>query len=133
MDDSMSDRPHIADRIMLEEGTEHCVEGNRSLLIGQFGMRAGNASGDLRVRLRGGWRQGRQRERIETSSIERGQPHRRAACVHHQQCRCQRLPPEQLPDDIDEDGWQPLRTAEHRVSARTEDARQVDRRLTVHR
>jgi len=54
MDDSMSDRSHIADRIILEEGTEHCVEGNRSLLIGQFGMRAGNASGDLRVRLRGG-------------------------------------------------------------------------------
>jgi hypothetical protein len=53
MDDSMSDRPHVADGILLEKGIEHCVEGNRLLLIGQLLMRAGNTSRVLRGGVRG--------------------------------------------------------------------------------
>ena len=54
MDDSMSDCPHVANRILLEKGIEHCVEGDRLLLIGQLLMRAGNASRVLRGGVRGG-------------------------------------------------------------------------------
>src|SRR5476649_2307439 len=73
MDDSMSDRSHIAYRILLEEGTEHCVEGNRSLLVGQFRMRAGNAARDLRAGTWGYQVGSRRRDDIETSHIVRGQ------------------------------------------------------------
>jgi hypothetical protein len=44
----------------------------------------------------------------------------------------ERLTLKELPDDIDKNGWQAIRTAEHRVRSRTEDSRQVDWRLTVH-
>ena len=43
-----------------------------------------------------------------------------------------KLLPDELPDDIDEDGWQPLGMAEYRVGTRTEDAGKVDRRLTIY-